>query len=44
MAGIRPARRAGRAGRRSAPEMIVALGVVAFVIGVALSSVYGLSG
>ena len=44
MAGVRPARRAGHGGRRGAPETIVTLGVVAFVIGVALSSVYGLSG
>jgi hypothetical protein len=44
LAGVRPARRAVRRGRRSAPEVIVALGLLAFVIGVGLSSVYGLSG
>lgn len=44
MAGVRPVRRAARAGRRAAPETIVALGLLAFVIGVGLSSVYGLSG
>lgn len=44
MAGVRPARRAARRGRRFTPEMIVALGLLAFTIGVALSSVYGLRG
>jgi uncharacterized membrane protein len=44
LAGTRPARRATRARRRAAPEIIVALGLLAFTIGVALSSVYGLSG
>lgn len=44
MAGVRPVRRAARAGRRARPETIVALGMLAFVIGVALSSVYGMNG
>ncbi|HYI14531.1 MAG TPA: hypothetical protein VEX37_04025 [Thermomicrobiales bacterium] len=44
LAGVRPARRAARQGRRSAPETIVVLGLLAFAIGVGLSSVYGLSG
>jgi uncharacterized membrane protein len=44
MAGMRPRRRQGRGGRRSAAEMIVTLGLLAFAIGVALSSVYGLNG
>jgi uncharacterized membrane protein len=43
-AGIRPVRRAGRRGRGGKPELIVAFGLAAFVIGVGLSSVYGLSG
>jgi len=41
-AGIRPVRRAARGGRRVMPELIVAFGLAAFVIGVGLSSVYGL--
>ena len=41
LAGIRPRRLTGR---RAASEVIVALGLLAFGIGVALSSVYGLSG
>lgn len=44
MTGIRPARRSVRSKRRASPELIVALGAVAFVIGVGVSSVYGLSG
>ena len=44
LAGMRPRRRMTGATRRSAPEVIVALGLLAFAIGVALSSVYGLSG
>jgi uncharacterized membrane protein len=44
LAGVRPLRRAVRRGRRSTPEVIVALGLLAFVIGVGLSSVYGLNG
>ena len=40
LAGIRPARRKAHDGRWRAPESIVALGVVAFAIGVALSSAY----
>ncbi len=45
LAGVRPARRTvGRTRRRTSPEMIVALGTVAFVVGVGVSSVYGLSG
>ncbi|MEX2315462.1 MAG: hypothetical protein WD628_07050 [Thermomicrobiales bacterium] len=44
MAGIRQTRRKTPGGRRSSPELIVTLGMVAFVIGVALSSVYGLNG
>jgi uncharacterized membrane protein len=38
--GLRTTRRRG-AERRSAPELVLALGLVAFVLGVALSSVYG---
>lgn len=43
LAGVRPARRAIRARgrRRAASELIVALGLLAFVLGVVLSSVYG---
>jgi putative copper export protein len=43
LAGVRPARRAARrAGRRrAAPELIVALGSLAFVIGIILASVWG---
>ncbi len=44
MTGVRPVRRAARGRRRNAPEVIVALGLVAFAIGVGLSSVYGLNG
>lgn len=42
-AGVRPARRAARrrSGRRVAPEFILALGLLAFLLGVALASVYG---
>ena len=43
-AGVRPVRRAMRGGRRAKPELIVAFGLAAFVIGVGLSSVYGLRG
>jgi len=43
LAGVRPVRRAMRRseGRRATPELIVTLGLLAFVIGVALSNVYG---
>ncbi len=44
MTGVRPVRKMVRGRRRGSPELIVALGVVAFAIGVALSSVYGLNG
>jgi uncharacterized membrane protein len=44
LAGLRPKRRAARRKRGTTPEVIVALGVLAFIIGVGLSSVYGLSG
>lgn len=42
-AGFRPARRAvrQRGAKRSAPELIVGLGLLAFVLGVILSSIYG---
>jgi uncharacterized membrane protein len=38
--GLRTTRRR-RTARRSAPELVLTLGLVAFVLGVALSSVYG---
>jgi uncharacterized membrane protein len=43
LAGLRPARRAyrRRGRRRSMPEIIVALGSLAFVLGVVLASVWG---
>lgn len=44
LTGVRPARRVARKGRGAAPEMILASGLLAFIIGVGLSSVYGLSG
>lgn len=44
MVGVRSVRRAAREGRRVSPELIVALGFLAFTIGVALSSVYGMNG
>ena len=42
LAGIRPLRRTRRRGvaRRAAPELVMALGAFAFVLGVVLSSVY----
>jgi putative copper export protein len=45
LAGIRPARRARRRpARRAAPEAIVLLGLLAYTLGVVLSSVYGRQG
>lgn len=41
LAGVRPARRAHRKGRRAAPEVLVALGTLAFVLGIILASVWG---
>lgn len=43
LAGVRPARRARRRsrGRRAAPELIVALGSLAFALGIILASVWG---
>ncbi len=43
LAGVRPVRRALRRGssRRAAPELILALGLLAFVLGVVLSAVWG---
>jgi uncharacterized membrane protein len=43
LAGVRPVRRAirRRESRRAAPELIVLLGTLAFLLGVGLSSVYG---
>jgi uncharacterized membrane protein len=43
LAGVRPSRRAvrQRGTRRAFPEVIVLLGLLAFVLGVGLSSVYG---
>ena len=43
LAGVRPAHRAlrQRQTRRAAPELIVLLGLLAFVLGVGLASVYG---
>jgi uncharacterized membrane protein len=43
LVGVRPARRR-RSRRRTAPEIVLVLGMVAFVLGVALSSVYGTRG
>ena len=40
LVGVRPVRRR-RSARRSAPEVVIALGLVAFMLGVVLSSVYG---
>lgn len=46
LAGVRPARRALREAkrRRATPELIVSLGLIAFVLGVGLSSVFGRAG
>ena len=43
MAGVRPARRSRR-GRRTASQWVLLCGLTAFVLGVALSSVYGSTG
>jgi uncharacterized membrane protein len=48
LAGVRPVRRRARTSgtdaRRATPELLVMLGLLAFVLGVGLSSVYGRAG